>query len=117
MTISCKHCERTIELVDGTWIDPNATGDDSVWRETCDENHEDRIAAHEPPSDAALDVWLRIPEGSEESEAEANTFYEDGRFVVKWYLTAVGLVKDKPFPTYEAAQAWLTAEDFADYSS
>jgi hypothetical protein len=117
MNINCKRCKRTIELVDGTWVDPEATGDDSIWRETCEANHEDRVAAHEPDSDQQLDVWLRIPDGSEESEAEANTFYEDGGFVVKWYLTAVGLVTRKTFTTYEAAQVWLKAEGFEDYSS
>lgn len=69
--------------------------------------------------DIALDVWLRFdPPDDEESEAEANT-YPDGRgeFRVEWYLTAVGLVKEVPFRTYEAAAAWLTAEGFEDYSS
>lgn len=52
MTSRCKHCRRSIELVDGLWIDPEAGYDDEfgdgIWRETCDENHEDRVAAHEP---------------------------------------------------------------------
>lgn len=49
VTATCRRCGRTIYYnpTDG-WIDPEATGDDSIWRETCDENHEDRIAAHEP---------------------------------------------------------------------
>lgn len=34
----CRHCSRDVVLIDGTWIDPHATGDDSVWRETCDAN-------------------------------------------------------------------------------
>jgi hypothetical protein len=32
---------------DGVWVDPDATGDDSVWRETCDA-HDTFIADHEP---------------------------------------------------------------------
>jgi hypothetical protein len=32
----CCNCQRRIVNVDGAWIDPEATGDDSVWRETCD---------------------------------------------------------------------------------
>lgn len=47
-TSTCKHCDRGIVEVDGAWIDPTATDDDSVWRETCDANHEDVAAAHEP---------------------------------------------------------------------
>jgi hypothetical protein len=46
--VICKHCGRGIVNDAGFWIDPEATGDDEVWRETCDANHEDRIAAHEP---------------------------------------------------------------------
>lgn len=65
-----------------------------------------------------LDVWLRfIPADSEESEAEANTYEDDGVFRVEWYLTAVGLVKTRTFTTYEQATAWLTAEGFEDYTS
>lgn len=44
----CKHCDRDIVKVDGTWVDPQATGDDAIWRETCDNNHLDRAAEHEP---------------------------------------------------------------------
>jgi hypothetical protein len=47
-TTTCKHCQRDIQLIDGTWVDPQATGDDSLWRETCDANHTDRAAQHEP---------------------------------------------------------------------
>ncbi len=64
-----------------------------------------------------LDVWLRIPEGEEESEAEANTYQDDAGFRVEWYLTAVGLVTERRFATYEQAAAWLRAEGFEDYSS
>lgn len=45
---TCRHCHRGIQFVDDRWIDPEATGDDVIWRETCADNHEDRIAAHEP---------------------------------------------------------------------
>lgn len=44
---TCKHCGRTITHEDGAWVDPNATGDDAVWRETCD-SHDTRTAEHEP---------------------------------------------------------------------
>lgn len=66
-----------------------------------------------------LDVWLRIPDGEEESEAEANTYHdeESDRYVVEWYLTAVGLVKSVWFDTYLESQQWLTEQGFEDYSS
>lgn len=49
--IQCRYCGRNITL-DGDvgfrgWIDPEATGDDSIWRETCDK-HDTFIADHEP---------------------------------------------------------------------
>lgn len=52
-TSTCIHCDRAIVLDDEEgWIDPEAGYDDEdgdgIWRTTCDENHEDRIAAHEP---------------------------------------------------------------------
>jgi hypothetical protein len=45
----CRHCERQIVEEDGRWVDPEATGDDSVWRETC-EGNDTFEAPHEPPS-------------------------------------------------------------------
>ena len=47
-TSTCKHCWRRIvhDKEDG-WIDPEATGDDRIWRETCDAN-DTFTAEHEP---------------------------------------------------------------------
>jgi len=48
MATTCRHCERDIVLdVFGSWIDPQATGDDILWRETCDAN-DTFEAYHEP---------------------------------------------------------------------
>lgn len=44
---TCRHCGRRILLIFGRWIDPEATGDDRVWRETCD-SHDTFTAEHEP---------------------------------------------------------------------
>ena len=65
----------------------------------------------------ALDVWLRIPDGEEESEAEANTYRDDDGYRVEWYLTSVGLVTEVRFATHQQARDWLTAEGFADYTT
>ena len=46
--MKCKHCHRQIKELNGEWIDPNATGDDEVWRYSCDENEHDIYASHEP---------------------------------------------------------------------
>jgi hypothetical protein len=50
MTI-CKHCQRVI--VPGNpgeyaWVDPEATGDDSIWRETCENHDNPPFFEHEP---------------------------------------------------------------------
>lgn len=48
MSDTCQHCFRTIHQDnEGRWIDPEATGDDSMWRETCDA-HDTFTAEHEP---------------------------------------------------------------------
>lgn len=44
---TCRYCERRIINEGGRWIDPEATGDDSVWRESCD-SHDTFTAEHEP---------------------------------------------------------------------
>lgn len=44
---ACEHCHRPIILASGVWVDPEATGDDAVWRETCD-SHDTFTAEHEP---------------------------------------------------------------------
>jgi hypothetical protein len=113
--IVCEHCERSIVYEDW-WVDPEATGDDSIWRETCDAN-DTFTAEHEPRADEPLDVWLRTPDGEEEAEAEANTFYDDGVYRVDWSLTSVGLVKSATFSTYDQARQWLVAEGFGDFAS
>lgn len=44
---TCRHCGRSIIRDGDRWVDPEATGDDSVWRETCDA-HDTFTAEHEP---------------------------------------------------------------------
>lgn len=47
-TATCAHCDRFIVYADGEgWVDPEADGDDVIWRETCD-SHDTFIADHEP---------------------------------------------------------------------
>ena len=49
---TCQHCKRAITRDDsGEWIDPNATGDDSLWRYVCDSH--DTFEAEHVPDDAA----------------------------------------------------------------
>ena len=49
---TCKHCGRTIVHNDDGWVDPQATGDDRMWRETC-EGHDTFTAEHEPTTEEA----------------------------------------------------------------
>lgn len=46
--MKCKYCNRRIVEREGEWIDPMATGDDEVWRYSCDENRDVFDARHEP---------------------------------------------------------------------
>lgn len=75
------------------------------------------MTVSQPAFEEALDVWLRIPKGEEESEAEANTYKTKAGYRVEWYLTSVGLVTEVHFGTYEEARAWLAQEGFEDYTS
>lgn len=43
----CRHCGWPIVLEGGRWINLEATGDDRIWRETC-ESHDTLTAEHEP---------------------------------------------------------------------
>lgn len=44
---TCRYCARGIVRVEERWIDPEASGDDITWRETCDA-HDTFTAEHEP---------------------------------------------------------------------
>ena len=100
---------------------PSVSDDSSMTLWTVDPTHDedpytDDVVRH----DDAMDVWLRFVDGDDdeaEAEAEANTFRGRGGYIVKWYLTAVGLVKERDFATYDDAAAFLTSEGFTDYSS
>jgi hypothetical protein len=47
-TTDCRHCGRSITYIEADgWIDPEADGDDVVWREMCDQ-HDTMVADHEP---------------------------------------------------------------------
>jgi len=35
-TETCMYCERAITRAGDTWVNPEATGDDAMWRETCE---------------------------------------------------------------------------------
>lgn len=52
---TCQHCRRGITLTPEGWADPQATGDDAVWRMTCD-SHDTFTAEHEPDT---LTMWTR----------------------------------------------------------
>lgn len=53
----CRHCGRpVVQDAEGRWIDPEATGDDSVWRETCD-RHDTFTAEHERDEDPEPSGW------------------------------------------------------------
>jgi hypothetical protein len=76
---TCTHCDRVIEWdhIDG-WIDPEATGDDSIWRETCDA-HDTFIAEHEPDDDGPPDdSWIQSSLECAAGPPRHTTGYYDG---------------------------------------
>lgn len=48
----CRWCDRPIILTSEGWVDPQASGDDEVWRWTCD-SHDTFQAEHEPKANQA----------------------------------------------------------------
>jgi hypothetical protein len=52
----CLHCQRSIVMDEGHWIDLNATGDDWIWRETCEAN--DTFAAEHEPEEPAFTIVM-----------------------------------------------------------
>jgi len=64
-----------------------------------------------------IDVWLRIADGEEEAEAEANTYLTENGYRVEWYLNSVGLVKSVEFDTLAEAYDWLQREGFRNFST
>lgn len=82
-------------------------------------------AAARPVSDTEpLDVWLRwdgsgVDENGEDELAdyEANTFRTADGYRVDWYHNDVGQITSQRFDTYVAAQEWLTANDYQDFTS
>ena len=47
MNMTCVHCSREIVLDDDVWVDLEADGDDTIWREVCD-SHDSFVATHDP---------------------------------------------------------------------
>lgn len=48
----CAYCGRPIVNEHGGWVDPDAAGDDIVWRDSCD-SHDTFTAEHSPTVDIA----------------------------------------------------------------
>ena len=78
----CKHCGRRIVLdpTDG-WVDPEATGDDSMWREGCD-SHDTFTAEHEPTPESTPEQSYRVYRDDEPLSERFPTY--DGAF--RWLL-------------------------------
>jgi hypothetical protein len=71
--MNCKHCKRRIVQEDGRWVDPEATGDDSVWRETCDA-HDTFTAEHEPDT---IDQTRNAPSFNRDAARTVDNYVAD----------------------------------------
>lgn len=59
---TCRHCDRPIMHVESEgWVDPKATGENGVWRTTC-ERHDTFEAEHEP-AETPLEVTTAMLAG------------------------------------------------------
>lgn len=108
---TCRYCQRSITLADDRWVDPEATGDDSVWRETCDAHHT-FTAEHVPDGGEDFDDFVR---GYVEAMLWANTY--DGRHPSGMFDMAddaLADVRDGTLTLDDAAAAELR-EDCADF--
>lgn len=73
MTYPCRFCGHEVtQTPDGTWVAPDATGDDSVWREHCPDNDTERAAPHDPERDryAAQHPHYLTPEQADQRAGE-----------------------------------------------
>lgn len=130
-TATCIHCGRAITWTpDEGWHDTAAPvcecdpddgcGCDSIWRESCDANHTDRRAAHEP---APLDTWMMFDTNDDnngpgdEPSHEANIYPNGNGYVFAWYHTAVGMVTEAWHPTYAAAEDAAERAGYANFSA
>lgn len=91
--MTCKHCGRSIqqdENEQGLWIDPEATGDDSVWRETCDQ-HDTFEAQHEPllTRESAIAILEEVAGGLNDGHA---------RYPIPELSSVIDFLKDEPKP-------------------
>jgi hypothetical protein len=103
--INCRYCQRTIvKDDDGRWVDPEADGDDIIWRETC-ESHDTFTAEHEPEDPlTTLPVGTRVrnqdlPPGHPSGKTGTMTgtvIGHDGPFVI--VRADDGQVWDAEFP-------------------
>ena len=71
----CLHCSRTIVMDKGEWVDLEATGDDGIWRETCDAN--DTFTAEHEPEEPAFTIVM-VPRDIPCLDPFAVTAYVEG---------------------------------------
>jgi hypothetical protein len=103
--VLCRHCERRIILEDGRWVDPNATGDDAIWRECCDE-HDTFEAEHEPgePEDP---TEHEIGERAFSWAQDCNPWESNDPEDVRAFLEPLGFLETAPGkPMREYAPEW-----------
>jgi hypothetical protein len=97
---TCQHCGRAITQEGDRWIDTEATGDDSVWRETCDA-HDTFIADHVPSVSVERPVIATYYKANEDAVNRVleSVVGDDGRSDFSWILLASGDVALGVFPT------------------
>ena len=99
-----------------SWYEPDSD-DVELIAEEYEIEYEDIDDQYKRPENDPLDVWLKMLDGEEEAEYEANTFRRhDGDYVIEWSHVDVGLVTTETFGTYEEAVSWYEENGYTQFA-
>lgn len=101
----------------GSWYEPDKD-DAEVIAAEWDVSHDTLRDDLRRDEDEPLDVWLKIPDGEEGAEYEANTFRRhDGDYVIEWSHVDIGWVNTETFGTYREAVSWYEDNGYQDFTA
>jgi hypothetical protein len=97
--IVCLFCERPVRLDSdsGLWVDPLATGDDSIWRETCEANTGSFMAEHSAVSIPVLTNLHLDPVWYGNVSDYANLIRDRGMVICDEQIGSFGVISDEWF--------------------
>jgi len=98
-----------------SWYEPD-DDDAELIAEEHDIEYEDIDDQYKRDENEPLDVWLKIHDGEEEAEYEANTFRDYyGNYRIEWSHVDIGWVTTETFGTYEETVSWYEENGYQDF--